>query len=87
MSTHAQNYTSVDYPVAKSATAMGSAGVAKWLDAIGITSWGDAAAAIAFIYTAALFLEWAWKKVLRPLFERWGWIARKRRRKEDLTGD
>lgn len=46
----------------KAASAWGGVGVAKWLEAIGITSWSDAAAMLAFLYTLALLGDWAWKK-------------------------
>jgi len=60
-------------PVIKVATA--------WV-AVGITSWAEAAAFAAFIYTCALLAEWIWKK-LRPFAERRGWITRVYRRKGD----
>lgn len=45
-----------------------------------ITSWTDAAAAIAFFYTMALFAEWLWKKIIRPLLLEWGWVKDRRQR-------
>lgn len=42
--------------------------------AIGITSWTDAAAAIAFLYSLVLLLEWFWKKVFRPMGISRGWL-------------
>lgn len=84
-----EQHVSVDYPVVKSATALGGAGIAKYMASIGITSWGDAAAAMAFAYSAVLFLEWWWRKAIRPCLERRGWIKRRFRRREDKnsTGD
>jgi hypothetical protein len=32
---------------------------------VGITSWADAAAAAAFLYSVLLIFEWCWKKFLR----------------------
>ena len=69
------NGTSVELPAVKVASA--------WA-AVGITSWADAAAAMAFVYSVALFGEWLWKKILRPLCERRGWLQRRKRRMEDL---
>lgn len=34
---------------------------------IGITSWSEAAAFTAFVYTSCLLLEWVWKKVIKPV--------------------
>lgn len=49
-------------PRAKAAAAWGGVGVSKFLDAIGITSWGDVAAMFAAIYSLILICEWLWKK-------------------------
>lgn len=51
--------------------------------AVGITSWADAASALAFIYTLLLLLEWVWKRIARPFAERRSWLKRPLRRKED----
>lgn len=56
--------------------------VSVWT-AVGITSWGDAASAMAFLYTALLALEWIWKKLARPFAEKRGWLTRKARRRDD----
>lgn len=61
-------------PVIKIASAWG---------AVAITSWADAAAALAALYTLLLITEWCWKKILRPFAERQGWLPRLRRRKDD----
>lgn len=60
-----------------------SAKVASVWTAVGISSWGDAASAIAFVYTALLASEWIWKKALRPFLEKHGIMTRKARRKSD----
>jgi hypothetical protein len=39
---------------------------------IGITSWAEAAAALAAIYSLLLILEWLWKKIARPLLVHFG---------------
>jgi len=36
--------------------------------------WGPIASFLAAIYTAMLASEWMWKKVLKPLLQRWGWM-------------
>ncbi len=69
------NYTSVDYAPVKIATA--------WLAAIGISSWSDFAALLAALYSLILIGEWVWKKLLRPCFERRGWVKRRMRRQTD----
>jgi hypothetical protein len=51
--------------------------------AVGITSWADAASALAFLYTLILIGEWLWKKAGRPFCEENGWLKRKSRRKDD----
>jgi hypothetical protein len=43
--------------------------------AVGITSWAEAAAALAALYSLLLIGEFLWKKVLRPLGIRLGWWA------------
>ena len=56
--------------------------VTAWA-AVGITSWTEAAAFAAFIYTCALLAELIWKNIARPFCEARGWIERKRRRHDD----
>jgi hypothetical protein len=50
---------------------------------VGITSWADAAAALAAVYSLILILEWIWKKFTRPFLERKGIVKRTRRRRSD----
>lgn len=50
---------------------------------VGITSWADAAAALAAVYTSILILEWIWKKFTRPFLERKGFVKRSKRRWND----
>jgi hypothetical protein len=45
--------------------------------AVGITSWGDLAAALAALYSFLLVCEFAWKKVIRPVCEWMEWVAPK----------
>lgn len=42
--------------------------------AVGIGSWTDAAAFLAAVYSLILLLEWAWKRIARPLLVRFGWM-------------
>lgn len=58
--------------------------VTAWA-AVGITSWAEAASALAALYTVLLIAEWLWKRLVRPFCESKGWVQRKRRRKEDFT--
>lgn len=53
--------------------------------AVGITSWADAASALAFLYTLLLVSEWLWKKAIRPFVESRGWLKRKTRRRDDFA--
>jgi len=55
----------IDSPLLKVATA--------WA-AIGITSWADFASFLAAAYSMCLLAEWLWKKLIKPLAMRRGWI-------------
>lgn len=51
-------------PVAvKALTVWGGVGLSKWLALIGINSWSDAAAAVAFVWTLLLIADWVVKKL------------------------
>ena len=51
--------------------------------AIGITSWAEAASFLAFLLSLAAVCEYLWKKVVRPILVRSGYVQpRKRRRYE-----
>lgn len=69
----------------ESTVALPGVKIASAWAAVGITSWSDAAAALAAAYSAVLLLEWVWKKLGRPFAERRGWIRRKARRHGDLN--
>jgi len=45
--------------------------------AVGITSWSDAASAIAVLYTACLLVKLAWDTFIRACFVRRGWVKPK----------
>ena len=40
-------------------------------------TWGEIAQMMAAIYTLLLVIEWLWKRILKPLCQRWGWIKPK----------
>lgn len=40
-------------------------------------SWGERAQMAAFLYTMCLITEWLWKRILKPLALRRGWIKGK----------
>lgn len=44
-----------------------------WL-AIGITSWAEAASFLAFVLSALALCEYLWKKIVRPLCVKMGWL-------------
>lgn len=59
------------------ATKIDAAGVkivSAWA-VIGITSWADFAAFLGAIYTAVLLAEWVFKKIIRPICIRRGWMV------------
>jgi hypothetical protein len=49
-------------PILKAVFAWTGVGSAKYLEAIGISSWGDVAAMLAAIYSLFLIIEWIYKK-------------------------
>ncbi|MCY1167136.1 hypothetical protein D9M73_70930 [compost metagenome] len=81
------NDNNISMPLAKASAAIATATGAQALDGARTTgsvlsdllvlSWPNIAAALAAIYSLSLLCEWFWKKVWRPLFERWGWIKPK----------
>lgn len=83
--------TDVQMPIAKAATAIGTATVAKAEEIKNATdhasmvaelftlTWSNIAAALAAAYTLSMLFEFWWKKFWRPLFERKGWIKPKQR--------
>lgn len=53
---------------------------------LGGMTWGEVASMLAALYTACLLIEWLWKRLLKPLGQRRGWIAGPRREFLDSTG-
>ena len=53
----------VSQPVAKMITVWSGVGIAEFLQQLGITSWADAAAAAACMYSMLLIVEWLYKKI------------------------
>lgn len=64
-----QSQILVPQPAAKIITAWSGVGIAELLQKFGITTWGDAAAAAACMYSLLLILEWLYKKSL-PIYTR-----------------
>lgn len=58
----------IDHAATPAAKAMGLGaswggyGLSKWLEAIGVHSWSDAAAIVATVYTLLLIADWCRKK-------------------------
>lgn len=63
---------------------------AKVVSAVGVffgsMTWGEIAQMMAALYTGCLILEWIWKRLLKPLAQRWGLIQGKRAEFLDSTG-
>lgn len=53
---------------------------------VGGLTWGELASMLAALYTGCLLIEWLWKRVLKPLAQRRGWLAGPRRQFLDSTG-
>lgn len=49
--------------------------------------WDKMAQAAAFIYSVCLFIEWLWKRILKPYAQRKGWVGGRRRDFLDSTGE
>ncbi len=58
--------------------AAGGPGPDAWA-AVNAIPWGTIASIMAAAYTALLIGEWLWKKLLRPLAERRGWVKPRKR--------
>ena len=58
--------TTVNHPVLKVASAV-------VVTALGL-SWGEIAQIMASIYTLCLIIEWGWKRLVKPLAIRNGWM-------------
>lgn len=87
--------TAINRPVIKACAAWGCAGVARVAEAATATQpdtwhwvqsvpWASLASAAAFGYSLILIVEAIWKKLVRPLAQRMGWI-KPRRRLTDIT--
>ncbi len=80
----------IKHPVAKAASALGTGATAKAAEAavapdvVAVWTLGDLASLLAAIYSACLLTEWLWKRVLKPLAQRRGWIKPKGRPAEFL---
>lgn len=72
----------IKHPVAKAASAIGTGATVKAAEAaahVDATVWtlGDMASLAALVYSLCLLTEWFWKRVLKPLAHRRGWIKPK----------
>ena len=47
--------------------------------AVGITSWADFAAVLAALYSGMLIVEFLWKKLVKPMCQRYGLFGYGRR--------
>lgn len=52
---------------------------AVWLS-VGITSWTDAAAFLAFVLSALALTEYVWKKIVRPILVDFGYLKSAKKR-------
>lgn len=68
----------VQHPVAKAASAVIASLVTETPL---VTDWGSTATTtaqvLAGVYTACLLFEWVWKKIIKPIAVRHGWIRGK----------
>lgn len=53
--------------------------------AVGITSWSDFAAFVAAMYTLCLIGEFVWKKIIKPIAVREGWMTASVSDKDDAA--
>lgn len=60
----------IEHPAIKAVSAVIAASVAT-------VTWSQVAAILASLYTAILIGEWAWKRMIKPLAIRRGWIKPK----------
>lgn len=51
--------------VTHAGVAWSAVGVSHAMEYVGIHSWGEAAAALATIYSALLIVEWVWKRIIK----------------------
>lgn len=70
--------TTISHPMLK--------GVSAVVVTAGGLTWGEIASILAGIYTLCLITEWAWKKLVKPLAIRKGWINGKPRPFLESTG-
>ncbi len=70
--------------------AVDTAKVGGVLSLLGFASWAEAASAAqaaasiaAFVLSTLFIYDWIWRRVLREMFEHYGWVKPKRRRRRD----
>lgn len=84
--------TQIAMPVAKAAAALGAGAGSSAVAAasnggsflpVDLAGWmALAASTAAVLYTMHLLAEWYWKKVVRDVLVRWGWLPTTRARKQ-----
>jgi len=62
----------ISSPVLKIISAWIAAGFAQ----IGVSSWSDFAAFVAGMYTCMLAIEFLWRKIVKPIALRHGWLCK-----------
>lgn len=70
--------TTIQHPVLKVVSAV--------IVTAGGLTWGEIASIMASIYTLCLITEWIWKRLIKPLAIRKGWMGGKPRAFLDSTG-
>ena len=68
----------IKHPVAK--------GISAGAIFLGGMTWGELASMLAALYTLCLLIEWAWKRLFKPLLQSRGWIKGRPRDFLDSTG-
>jgi hypothetical protein len=65
-------------------TVESSIGLGTAWAAVGISSWAEAASAGAAVYTLLLIGHFLWRRAVRPLLERFGFLKRQLKRASDF---
>lgn len=75
------NEEQIKHPVLKVASSIGTAVGAPLMP----RTWSEAAAMLSAILTALFIIEWLWKRLVKPLAIRRGWVKGKPRDFMDTT--
>ena len=72
---HQRNGTAPQqHPFAPAASAEQNSADPWWFWFVVSIPWGPIASFLAAVYTAMLACVWMWKKIIRSLLVRWGWL-------------